>query len=94
MASFTKMKGNHHLEGNVQVYNVRIPVEPQSCGPYRSHLKNEPLVDQLGCPIEGILRLAGNQSTGARLIDAGIPFCGSHLRERSAPRETGFVPFL
>ena len=23
----TKIKGNHHLRGNVQVYNVRIPVE-------------------------------------------------------------------
>ena len=22
----TKTKGNHHLQGNVQVYNVRIPV--------------------------------------------------------------------
>ena len=23
--AFSKMKGNHHLQGNVQVYNVRIP---------------------------------------------------------------------
>ena len=26
MAFSTKIKGNHHLQGNVQVYNVRIPV--------------------------------------------------------------------
>ena len=26
MAFPTKMKGNHHLQGEVQVYNVRIPV--------------------------------------------------------------------
>ena len=25
MAFSTKIKGNHHLQGNVQVYNVRIP---------------------------------------------------------------------
>ena len=25
----TKTKGNHHLQGNVQVYNVRIPVGPR-----------------------------------------------------------------
>ena len=24
---FIKIKGNHHLQGNVQVYNVRIPVK-------------------------------------------------------------------
>ena len=26
MAFSTKIKGHHHLQGNVQVYNVRIPV--------------------------------------------------------------------
>ena len=26
MAFSTKTKGNHHLQGNVQAYNVRIPV--------------------------------------------------------------------
>ena len=26
MAFSAKIKGNHHLQGNVQVYNVRIPV--------------------------------------------------------------------
>ena len=25
MAFSTKIQGNHHLQGNVQVYNVRIP---------------------------------------------------------------------
>ena len=25
MAFSTKMRGNHHLQGNVQVYNLRIP---------------------------------------------------------------------
>ena len=28
MAFSTKIKGNHDLQGNVQVYNVRIPVSP------------------------------------------------------------------
>ena len=27
MACSTKITGNHHLQGNVQVYNVRIPVK-------------------------------------------------------------------
>ena len=27
MAFSTRMKGHHHLQGNVQVYSVRIPVE-------------------------------------------------------------------
>ena len=26
MVFSTKIRGNHHLQGNVQVYNVRIPV--------------------------------------------------------------------
>ena len=30
MAFSTKIKGNHHLQGNVQVYNVRIPVQSVS----------------------------------------------------------------
>ena len=31
MAFSTKIKGNHHLQGNAQVYNVRIPdtIQPQ-----------------------------------------------------------------
>ena len=29
----TKIKGNHHLQGNVQVYNVRIPVLLQRNAP-------------------------------------------------------------
>ena len=35
MAFSTKIKGNHHLQGNVQVYNVRIPDPsiPQNKGP-------------------------------------------------------------
>ena len=28
VAFFQQIKGNHHLQGNVQVYNVRIPVVP------------------------------------------------------------------
>ena len=28
MAFATKMKGHHHLQGNVQVYDVGMPVEP------------------------------------------------------------------
>ena len=29
MAFSTKINGNHHLQGNVQVYNVRIPDVPR-----------------------------------------------------------------
>ena len=30
MAFSTKINGSHHLQGNVQVYNVRIPAKPHS----------------------------------------------------------------
>ena len=32
MAFSTKMRGNHHSQGNVQVYNVRIPVTDNTFG--------------------------------------------------------------
>ena len=41
MAFSTKIKGNHHLQGNVQVYNVRIPVL-QRVNILGEHLKNIP----------------------------------------------------
>ena len=31
MAFSTKIKGNHNLQGNVQLYNVRIPAKPAVC---------------------------------------------------------------
>ena len=37
MAFSTKIKGNHHLQGNVQAYNVRIPaLEPPQVGTHRN----------------------------------------------------------
>ena len=36
MAFSTKIKGNHYLQGNVQVYTVRIPTESLRLG--ASHL--------------------------------------------------------
>ena len=40
MAFSTKIKGNHHLQGNVQAYNIRMPVTP----------RRVPLVLFLGMP--------------------------------------------
>ena len=47
MAFSTKIKGTHHLQGNVQVYNVRIPVSFMTLGSSSelgSWSRSEPLV--------------------------------------------------
>ena len=43
MAFSTKIKGHHHLQGNVQVYHVRIPVKEGRPAPDRLSLEEHDL---------------------------------------------------
>ena len=42
MAVSTKIQGTHHLQGNVQVYNVRIPVMCATINPGKVRARDPP----------------------------------------------------